>query len=410
MSDEFNVLIVDDQEETRKNVARLLQFENDINVVGTARTGQDAIKQTIALDPDVVLMDINMPDMDGIEATERIQAQAPVSQIVILSVQGDTNYMRRAMLAGARDFLTKPPKSDELVNVIRRAGGKAKAIRSEVQFIGRGTGSLVDPRTTTIQLSGLGKIIAIYSPKGGAGTTTIAANLAVALHSPETPAVVVDANLQFGDIQVFFNERGRTSIVDLAPNAEALDSELVEDVVLHHKASGVDIVAAPPTPEDGEQVTGGQLVKVLQFLARMYSYVIVDTNSYLSDQTIETLDACDLMVLISTQDIPAIINTRAILQLLISRLGINKEKILLVMNRFDRQIAISPEKVGHNLSHQVACVLLEDKEVVVPGVNRGVPFMLGDGKAKEIGKGILELVGKVRETLSHIEHARADDN
>ena len=127
----FNVLIVDDQEETRKNVARLLQFENDITVVGTARTGAEAIKQTIALDPDVVLMDINMPDMDGIEATELIQEQAPVSQIVILSVQGDTNYMRRAMLAGARDFITKPPKSDELVTVIRRAGAKAKAIRQE---------------------------------------------------------------------------------------------------------------------------------------------------------------------------------------------------------------------------------------------------------------------------------------
>ena len=116
MSEEqnFNVLIVDDQEETRKNVARLLQFENDITVVGTARTGAEAIKQTIALDPDVVLMDINMPDMDGIEATELIQEQAPVSQIVILSVQGDTNYMRRAMLAGARDFLTKPPKKHSL--------------------------------------------------------------------------------------------------------------------------------------------------------------------------------------------------------------------------------------------------------------------------------------------------------
>ena len=124
MEDErvYNVLIVDDQEETRKNVARLLQFENDINVVSTARTGADAIKQTIGLDPDVVLMDINMPDMDGIEATELIKEQSHITQIVILSVQGDTNNMRRAMNAGASDFLTKPPKSDELVSAIRRAG------------------------------------------------------------------------------------------------------------------------------------------------------------------------------------------------------------------------------------------------------------------------------------------------
>lgn len=403
MVEEFNVLIVDDQEDTRKNVARLLQFENDINVVGTARTGQDAIKQAVALDPDVVLMDINMPDMDGIEATEHIQEQAPVSQIVILSVQGDTNYMRRAMLAGARDFLTKPPKSDELVSVIRRAGAKAKAIRTDVQFIARGTGSLSDPRSTTFQLSGIGKIIAVYSPKGGVGTTTVASNLAVSLHSAETPAVIVDANLQYGDIQVFFNERGRTSIVDLTPNVDQLDSELVEDVVLHHQDSGVDIVSAPATPEDGEQVTGQDLVKVLKFLARMYSYVIVDTNSYLADETIDILDACDLLVLISSQDIPAIINTRSVLQLLVSRLGISKQKILLVMNRFDRQIAITPEKVGHNLGHKVACVLYEDREVVVPGVNRGVPFMLGEGKSKEIGKGILELVGKVRETITQLE-------
>ena len=409
MAEEFTVLIVDDQEETRKNVARLLQFENDINVVGTARTGQEAIKQTVALDPDVVLMDINMPDMDGIDATKRIKELAPVSQIVILSVQGDTNYLRKAMLAGARDFLTKPPTSDELVNVIRQAGAIAKDYRTDKQFVGPGTGSLSDPRTGTFQLSGIGKIIAIYSPKGGVGTTTIAANLAVALHSPETPAVIVDANLQFGDVQVFFNERGRTSIVDLTPNVDQLDHELVEDVVLHHQNSGIDIVSAPATPEDGEHVTGADLVKVLKFLARMYSYVIVDTNSYLADETIDTLDACDLLVLVSSQDIPAIINTRSVLQLLVSRLGISKQKILLVMNRFDRQIAITPEKVGHNLGHKVACVLYEDREVVVPGVNRGIPFMLGEGKSKEIGKGILELVGKVREAISQLEHAGIDE-
>ena len=146
----YSVLIVDDHQETRRNISKLLQFEGDINVVGTAQNGQEAIQQTINLDPDVVLMDINMPDMDGIQATERIQEKAPISQIVILSVQGDTNYMRSAMLAGARDFITKPVKGDELVNVIRRAGQKAKERRQEAVFVGRGTGSLKDPRGTKI--------------------------------------------------------------------------------------------------------------------------------------------------------------------------------------------------------------------------------------------------------------------
>ncbi len=405
----FNVLIVDDQDETRKNVARLLQFENDINVVGTARTGKDAIRQAISLDPDVVLMDINMPDMDGIEATERIQEQAPISQIVILSVQGDTNYMRRAMLAGARDFLTKPPKSDELVTVIRRAGAKAKAIRKDAQFGGRGTGSLIDPRGTTISLTGLGKIVAVYSPKGGVGTTTVATNLAVAMHSSETPAIIVDANLQFGDVVVFLNERGRTSVVDLAPLADQLDPELVREVVIHHEPSGIDILSAPPHPEDAERVSGTQFVKVLQFLARLYTYVIVDTDSGLSDVTLDTLDASDLLVMISSQDIPAIINTRMMLTLLIN-LGINKQKIVLVMSRFDKQLAITPEKVGHNLGHKVAAIIPEDREVVVPAVNRGIPFMLGEGKTKEIGKSILELVGKIRERLSKLEEEPVSEN
>jgi len=404
---EFNVLIVDDQDDTRKNIARLLQFENDINVVGTARTGKDAIKQTISLDPDVVLMDINMPDMDGIEATERIQEQAPVSQIVILSVQGDTNYMRRAMLAGARDFITKPPKSDELVTVIRRAGAKSKAIRKEAQFIGRGTGSLIDPRGTTIALSGLGKIVAVYSPKGGVGTTTVATNLAVTLHSSETPVIIVDANLQFGDVVVFLNERGRTSVVDLTPIVDQLDPEIVRDVVIHHEASGIDILSAPPHPEDAERISGAQFVKVMQFLARLYSYVIIDTDSGLSDVTLDTLDASDLLVMISSQDIPAIINTRMMLTLL-TNLGIDKQKILLVMSRFDKQLAITPEKVGHNLGHKVAAVLPEDREIVVPAVNRGIPFMMGEGKTKEIGKSILELVGKIRERLSKLEEEPAD--
>src|SRR5512134_3025562 len=129
--EKIRVMIVDDVSETRENVRKLLQFESDVDVVGLARTGKEAIQISQELNPDVVLMDINMPDMDGITATEAIRSRQPAVQVVILSVQSDQNYMRRAMLAGARDFLTKPPMGDELISAIRRAGSMAQTERSK---------------------------------------------------------------------------------------------------------------------------------------------------------------------------------------------------------------------------------------------------------------------------------------
>src|SRR5512147_2011090 len=103
-SDKIRVLIVDDIAETRENIRKLLQFETDVEVVGTARSGKEGIQLAGELDPDVVLMDINMPDIDGITATETIRKKSTHIQVVILSVQSDQNYMRKAVLAGACDF------------------------------------------------------------------------------------------------------------------------------------------------------------------------------------------------------------------------------------------------------------------------------------------------------------------
>src|SRR3970040_1840035 len=101
MADEkIRVIIVDDIAETRENIRKILQFESDLEVVGVARTGREGIDLAKEVKPDVVLMDINMPDMDGITATEAIRKSLPYIQIVILSVQSDPNYMRRAMQAG----------------------------------------------------------------------------------------------------------------------------------------------------------------------------------------------------------------------------------------------------------------------------------------------------------------------
>src|ERR687889_2662491 len=99
MADQIRVLIVDDIPETRDHLTKLLGFESDIEVVGSAASGAEAIELAAKLSPDVVLMDINMPDMDGIAATERMATAAPMTSVIMMSVQGEADYLRRSMLA-----------------------------------------------------------------------------------------------------------------------------------------------------------------------------------------------------------------------------------------------------------------------------------------------------------------------
>lgn len=399
MSDDekYRVLIVDDIAETRENIRKLLQFENDIEVVGAGRTGHEGIDLAIELRPDVVLMDINMPDMDGITATETIRQKVPYAQIIILTVQSDPNYMRRAMLAGARDYLTKPPSVDEMINAIRRAGRIAHEERSKIRppIIGH---------PLDVQSGGLGlhqfrsgKVIAVYGPKGGTGTTTIAVNLAIALQNEETPTLLVDGDLEYGDVAVFINQQAKNSIVDLAPRADELDFEIIEEVTLCHEPSGLKILSAPSRPELSETVTGEQFTKVLEFLRNIYAYIVVDCSSSLSDVTLATIDIADLIVLLTTQEIPAIKNARLFLDIL-TALKIGKERLLFIMNKFDRRIGITPDKIGESFKKEIEVILPYEDRVVLPSINRGIPFVLGD-KSRPITKSIFALRDLIRERV-----------
>ena len=121
MADTIKVLIVDDIAETRDHLTKLLGFESDIEVVGRGRLRPPRRSRWPgSMHPDVVLMDINMPDMDGIAATEQLATEVPTASVVMMSVQGEADYLRRSMLAGAREFLVKPFSSDELTASIRQ--------------------------------------------------------------------------------------------------------------------------------------------------------------------------------------------------------------------------------------------------------------------------------------------------
>lgn len=391
--EKVRVLIVDDVSETRENVKKLLQFESDVEVVGIARTGKEAIQASQDLNPDVVLMDINMPDMDGIAATEAIRAKQQAVQVVILSVQSDQNYMRRAMLAGARDFLTKPPMGDELISAIRRAGEMAQVEKTKVARVQSAPLAGV-PGVIAGQRGPRGKIVVVYSPKGGTGCTTIAVNLALALKNSENRVALVDGNLQFGDVAMFINEQGKNTVLDLAPRAEELDAEIVEEVMVKHAATGLHILAAPNRPEYAEKVSSAQFSKMLEYLAQLYSYVIVDTMPILTDLTLATIDVSDLIILVTTQDIPSIKNSRLFLDLL-QNLGIRRDRIMFIMNRYDKKVNITPERVADNLKQEVALVIPTDEVTAVKAVNRGVPFVM-DNKSQPVARGIFALAENVR--------------
>ena len=117
----IRVLIVDDQVLVRTGFRRILEEEADIEVVGEAGTGEEAVDLTIELEPDVVLMDIRMPRMDGIEATSRLAAsqEAPDTNVLMLTTFDLEEYVYDALQAGANGFLLKDAPPEELAAAVR---------------------------------------------------------------------------------------------------------------------------------------------------------------------------------------------------------------------------------------------------------------------------------------------------
>ena len=113
------VLVVDDQRLIREGIASLLEIQPGIAVVGTAANGQEAVAQALALTPDVILMDVRMPVLDGVQATRAIREQRPSCQILMLTTFDDEEYVIKALQAGARGYLLKDIPVDDLAQAVR---------------------------------------------------------------------------------------------------------------------------------------------------------------------------------------------------------------------------------------------------------------------------------------------------
>ena len=405
-SEKIRIIIIDDIAETRENLRKLLSFEPDFEVAGAAAGGQEGIELAQEVKPDVVLMDVNMPEMDGIVATQMLLQKVPTAQIVMLSVQGETDYLRRAMLAGARDYLTKPASGDELVNTIRRVHETAK-----VQAAAREESDPKGARRRRRDGEGVereGDLVVVYAPKGGTGGTTIAVNTAVALQQEvgaDRQVALMDGNLQFGDVGVMLNLRPHRSIADLTKRIGDLDEDLLSSVMTAHE-SGVSVLLAPPRPEAAETLLSADngngekgpsaLEAIVATLRVGFDVVVADTWSWIDDISLTLLDAATLIVLVVTPDIPAIKSARLFLELA-AKLDYGQEKIILVVNGADRKGSIRSAQIEKALI-PVTAEIPYDERAALPAANRGAPMVSGD-RERPISKGLVELAELVRARL-----------
>jgi pilus assembly protein CpaE len=390
MADQIRVLIVDDIPETRDHLTKLLGFESDVEVVGSAASGAQALEMAVRLSPDVVLMDINMPDMDGITATEKLSAAVPAAAVVMMSVQGEADYLRRSMLAGAREFLVKPFSSDELTASIRqvysREQDKISRMAAAAPVVSSDSGS----SSGGAGGEGEGRVIAIFSPKGGVGRTTIAVNLAVAAATELGRSVVLmDGSFQFGDVGVLLNLNPKNkSIADLVPELEQGEPESLDTFVIKH-SSGIEVLLAPPSPEMAELITPGGVKRVIEALRRRHDLVIIDCTSWFNDTTLAILDVADDVLTILSLEITSIKNMRLFLEVA-EQLGYEQSKIKLVLNRADSTLGIRVADVENSIGRKVDHTIVSDGRSVVYALNRGVPFFLSNREA-QVSQDILRL-------------------
>lgn len=426
----ITILIADDSRETRESLKKILAFEDDLAVVADVGDGAEAVRRARELAPDIVLMDVNMPgEYDGIAATQVISLEVPESVIIMMSVQGEQEYVRRAMAAGAREYLTKPFSGDELVNTIRRvhelestrrsrfravqgalaqaaaqapgpaaatgvttgvttgvAAGVANGVIGPAGGVAASTGVSVVGGSATGPITGVaapaggvkaraGKLITVFGSKGGAGKTVVAVNLAVVLaREKKVRVALVDLDLEFGDVAVMLDMTPKRTIAELAREEEPLDGELVESYLLVH-SSGVRVLPAPLSPEHAETIGGGHVNAILVALRHRYDVVIIDAPPSFTEPVLAALDASEMILAVTTMELPALKNMAIGLNIL-ATLGYPEQKVKLVLNRFSREFGLTLARVEDKLGVPVWATIPSDGGTVVPSVNSGVPFVL----------------------------------
>jgi pilus assembly protein CpaE len=380
------VLAVDDSATIRETLSLLVEAQADMELVGTAASGNEAVRRAAELQPDIVLMDIHMPDLDGIQAAWLVASRAPHGAVIMVTSEERIDFLQKAMTAGAQGYVLKPfGNGKQLFDTIREVHGRSAARRMQVVG-GAPSDGKFRPR--------MGKRVVVFGTKGGVGATTIAVSTALLLTEQTKGSVaLIDADFLAGDATIHLDLAPQRTILDLMPHIDALDTRLVEQVMATHRG-GLHALARPTNPEQAEVLTAEHVRTILGSLAQMYDESVIDTRLTYDDRMLAVLDLADLYLVTLTPHLGTLRGARHFLHVA-RTLGYPDDRMIFVLNRASHLAGLNMDDISGVLGSRRIVQIPTGGPEVSQSVNEGKPLVLHQPKSP-VARALHSLAEQVR--------------
>jgi pilus assembly protein CpaE len=375
MADRIHALVAVDSGLDGHSIQSVLPDGNGIEIVGIINGLDESWRTLQETATDLLIVACEGYSDRALYFIDSAVKQQPDRPVVVLTTGSPNGFVRRVFESGADDIVTLPEAPERVAFALEKA-------------VARRRGAAVASGIA------LAPMICVLGPKGGTGKTLVSSNLAVAFASLGNQAVLVDLDLQFGDIGLALGLRPDKTIYDLARSGGSLDADKLDAYLVRH-SSGLKVLLAPTRPDQASAVTVDFLRDVFTTLRSMSDYVVVDTPPGFTPEVIAAIDASSHVCVVGMLDSLSLKNTKLGLETL-ELMGYEPGRISLVLNRADTRVGITHEDVEAIIGRVPEVLVPSDRQIPI-SVNDGIPIVVRDERS-EPARAFLKLAEGYAET------------